>query len=476
MRIAFALLLLFASMAGAKADAQDLIITHVNLVDGRGGAPLPDMAVLVRGPYIADIEPTGQLAITQGARVIEGGGRSLIPGLWDMHVHVLREGRPESYFPLFIANGIVGVRDMGGNFELPRIAQLKADIAAGTRLGPQVVAPGPILDGPWPQLPSISVALADPAAARAEVQRLKAGGADFVKVYNRLPREVFLAIADESKRQGLAFAGHVPMSVSAREASDAGQKSIEHLFNVLFACSSREDELMQRKAIALGPGEASERRRLRRAYLRDILDSADPARCQALFERFARNGTWMTPTLVQRTAFALPDAELGRDPLRRFVLQSMRPLWDPQQDRRIQGRDPEDREIERRFYERDLALIAPMRGAGVRFLAGTDAGDPYSIPGYSLHRELELLVQAGLTPMEALQSATRNAAEFLQRSDRYGTIERGKIADLVLLNADPIRDIRNTRAIAAVVLGGRYFDRGALDRLLEDAATAAARY
>ncbi|MDB5967818.1 MAG: hypothetical protein JWQ90_268 [Hydrocarboniphaga sp.] len=450
-----------------------LLIAHVSVIDATGAPPQPDRAVLIIDGRIASIGAPEKTPMPAGAQYIDGRGKFLIPGLWDMHVHLLRRGRPEAYFPLLIANGVTGVRDMGGNFSFDEIAQLRREIADGHRLGPQIVAAGPILDGPYPQLPSISVVVADAAAARMQVDLLARQGADFIKVYNRLSREAYFAIADEAKKQRLPFAGHVPFSVSAREASDAGQASIEHLFNVLFACSSREDELMRIKARSLASDESGERQSLRRLYLHGVLDSYSEPRCAELYTHFVRNKTWQTPTLVQRRAFAYPDASLAADPNRRYVPRSLRALWDPQQDHRLQGRDADDEDIQRRYYERDRALIAPMRRAGVRFLAGTDAGDPFSIPGFSLHQELEMLVDAGLTPMEALQSATRDAAEFLHRDSQFGSIAPGLRADLVLLDRDPLASIRNTQAIAAVVVGGRYLRREDLDRLLLQAQAAA---
>jgi imidazolonepropionase-like amidohydrolase len=453
--------------------APALLIAHVNVIDATGAATQTDRAVLIIDGRIASVGDPQNTKLPPGAQLVDGSGKFLIPGLWDMHVHLLRRGRPEAYFPLLIANGVTGARDMGGNFSFDEIAQLRREIDSGARIGPQFVAAGPILDGPYPQLPSISVVVADAAAAHAEVAQLAHQGADFIKVYNRLSRDAYFAIADEAKKQHIAFSGHVPFSVSAREASDAGQASIEHLFNVAFACSSREDELMRIKARSLASDESGERQSLRRAYLHGVLDSFSEARCAELYTHFVRNDTWQTPTLVQRRDFAYPDASLAADPNRRYVPRSTRFIWDPQQDHRLQGRTADDIETQRRYYELDRSLIARMRRAGVRFLAGTDAGDPFSIPGFSLHDELQMLVEAGLTPMEALQSATHNAAQFLHRSDQFGTIAPGLRADLVLLDRDPLLDIRNTRAIAAAVVGGRYFDRSALDRLLLQSQAAA---
>ncbi|HKY91188.1 MAG TPA: amidohydrolase family protein [Nevskiaceae bacterium] len=470
-----AVLLLAFVLAFAAPARAALVVVGATLIDGNGAAPIPDSAVVIEGDRVVAAGPAATVRVPPGATFVDARGKFLVPGFWDLHVHVLRDGRPEAYFPVLVAHGIVGVRDMGGRFDFARIARLKAEVASGARLGPRFVAPGPIVDGPWAQLPSLSVIVADAEAARAEVRRLHAQGADFVKVFNRLTRDAWFAIADESRRLGLPFAGHVPLAISAREASEGGQKSLEHLFNVSFACATREDELMRRKAEALASDESGERRRLRRAYLRDALASFDDAKCASLFQAFARNGTWMCPTLIERRAFALPDPSIATDPDRRYVPKSERALWDPQQDRRIQGREEEDRSIERAFHARDVGLVAPMRRAGVGFLAGTDAGDLFSIPGPSLHRELELLVEAGLTPMEALQAATRNAATFLGTDVAAGTIAAGLRADLVLLDADPLADIRNTRRIAAVAIGGRWLDRATLDRILADAAAAAER-
>jgi len=457
------------------ASAETLAIRHVTLIDGGGGTPRPGMSVIVEGGRIVAVGADAEVVAGTDGTQADAHGQWLIPGLWDMHVHLLRPGRPEAYFPLLIANGVTGIRDMGGNLSFGQIRQLRADIAAGRRAGPQIVAAGPILDGPAPQLQTISVAVADAATARREVARLKAEGADFIKLFNGLPRPAYYAIATAAREQGLPFAGHVPLAISAREAAEAGQRSIEHLFNLLFACSAREDELMAMKAQARAPGEAEQRRQLRRAYLRGVLDSYDPGKAAALFALFARQQTWQVPTLVKRRAYAALDPAIARDPRLRWIPRSQRVWWDPRQDRLIQGRSAEDAEIERRYYAQDRALIAPMLAAGVPFLAGSDSGDPYTFPGFSLHDELALLVEAGLTPMQALQAATRDAARFLGREQEFGTIAAGKRADLVLLDADPLADIRNTRRITGVVLGGRYLPAAQLQDLLEQAAVAAER-
>lgn len=470
------LLLLFAILLPAAASAADfpppLLIAHATIIDGSGAAPQADADVLLRDGRIVAVGRA--LAAPPEARRVEARNRYLIPGLWDMHAHLLRKGRPEAYFPLLIANGVVGFRDMGGDLGFEAIARLRREIADGSRLGPRFYAPGPLLDGPYPTLPTITRVVRNAGEAAQAVIELQRAGADFIKVYNRLPRDAYFALAATAQARHIAFAGHVPLAVSAREASQAGQKSIEHLFNVLFACSSQEDVLMREKAQALASTDVDERRQLRAHYLQAVLDSYDPAKAQALFTLFARNGTWQTPTLVQRRAFAFPDRAAPDAALLRYIPRDQRWRFDPRQDARLQGRDAARQALEQRYFDMDRAQISPMLRAGVRFLAGSDSPDGDAVPGFSLHDELAELVAAGLTPMQALQSATRNAAEYFGLRDA-GVIAPGARADLVLLDADPLTDIHNTRRIDAVIVAGRLLQRAELQALLEQAAEAAAQ-
>ncbi|SEQ28703.1 Amidohydrolase family protein [Solimonas aquatica] len=462
-----------ALLPALVAATPALLIREVTLID-----PLQDAQaaqdLLIEDGRIAAIGAAASRRAPADARQIPARGQFLIPGLWDMHVHVLRAPRPEVYFPLLIAQGITGVRDMGGDEDFAQLRRWREEIAAGTRIGPRFVAPGPFLDGPYPSIPRWSRVIDSSAQARAAVAELQAQGADFLKVFNRLSRASYFALADEARRRHLVFAGHVPGAVSAREAAEAGQHSIEHLFNVAFTCSSREAELMQRKAAVMAGGEAESRRQARRAYLRDALDSFDAARCQALYQTFVRQQTWQVPTLVQRRSFAYPQQiQLDAAQLA-YVPRSQLVFWRPDQDARLAGREAEDAELERRSFERDRSLIAAMAAAGVRILAGTDGGDPYRLPGFALHEELAELVAAGLTPQQALRSASSDAAEFLGLQAQLGRIAPGYIADLLLLDADPLTDIGNTRRIAAVIQNGVYRDRAELQRLREQARAAAA--
>ena len=442
-----------------------LVFNHVTVIDATGASAKPDMSVVISGGRILKLGRAGRVRLPKDALVVNASGKFLIPGLWDMHVH---EWSKEVFFPLFIANGITGVRDMFS--PLPPIKQWRAEIAAGTTTGPQIVAAGIIVDGPYPLCAPCSIAAGNADEGREAVLKVKEMGADFVKVYSMLPRDAYFAIADESKRQHMVFAGHVPEFVSAAEASDAGQKSIEHLSGVIVACSAKEEELRKENEARLRAEGI--RRDTATNEQAAALDSFDEKRAAALFARFVKNGTWMCPTLSVLRAVALSgDADFRDDPRMKYVPDFLKnKFWEDAYG--WKEHTAEDNARAERVFQKQLEVVGMMRRAGVRFIAGTDTATPYVFPGFSLHEELALQVRAGFTPMQALQSATRDAAEYLGRLDSVGTIEKGKAADLVLLDANPLAEIGNTRKINAVVLGGKLISKQELDKMLADVEAA----
>jgi imidazolonepropionase-like amidohydrolase len=276
----------------------------------------------------------------------------------------------------------------------------------------------------------------------AAVRKIKDGGFDFVKVYERLPREAYFAIAQESQTLGIPFAGHVPRALSAMEASNAGQRSIEHLSGVMYGASALEDQLIDAAA---------------RATFRELneraLASYDEKRASALFAAFVRNDTWHCPTLtVLRSMASLDDPAFTSDPRLKYMPSAVRDSWVPKQDFRLSSKGPEDYALDRRVLRKQMELVGAMRRAGVKMIAGTDVLNPFAFPGFSLHDELGLFVDAGL-PLQSLQAATVNAAAYLDQSAVRGTIEPGKSADLVLLDANPLENIANTKRIGGG--GGR---------------------
>jgi imidazolonepropionase-like amidohydrolase len=341
------------------------------------------------------------------------------------------------------------------------------------------------VDGPQPADAAV-LPVANAAEARAAVRALKARGVDFIKVQAKLSRESYLAVADEAKHQGISFAGHVPESMNAGEVSDAGQRSLEHLSpalpgdaGILLACSGQEAELRQALA-ALSAAEQKpdanqeELRARTRELQAKLLDSYSPTKADALLARLARNRTWVVPTLIFSQSYRpLSPQDLGQDVPLQYVPAATRQRWEERRKRYVESAPPETFTLTRRVAEKSLALAAALHRAGVPLLAGTDSFDGFDISGFSLHQELALLVQAGLRPTEALQTATTNPAKFLGREHDAGTVEVGKMADLVLLDANPLEDIRNTRKIRGVVLHGRFFDRVALDKMLAGVEAAA---
>ena len=471
MKTVCALLLLFMAPFGAVAGPLSegptpIAITHVTVIDTTGGPVQPDMTVVITGDRIADVGKSGKVSVPKDARVVDATGKFLIPGLWDMHVHWYAA----PYLPLFTANGVTGVRVMWGS---PLHHQWRAEIEKGSLVGPRLVIASSIIDGPKPIWPG-STGVGTTDEGREAVRKAKRDGADFIKVYSLLPRDVFFAIADEAHRTGLPVDGHVPQSVTVTEASGAGMRCIEHLAGVLTECSSKEAELRKPNP-AIVDFSSEEGRAARRRANREAVETYDAKKAETFFARLVRDDTWQCPTLtVLRNIAHLDDPKITNDPRLRYMPESMRKMWDPANDFRFKARTAEDFEIGRLAYKKQLEVVGAMRKAGVGILAGTDVLNPYCFPGFSLHDELELLVGAGLTPMEALQAATWNPARFLGREKELGSVAKGKLADLVLLEASPLESIGNTKRIAAVVSAGRVYARADLDAMLAAIEKAAA--
>ncbi len=450
--------LLFALPAQADTP-QPIVITGVTVIDATGAPPQAGMTLVIAGERIAELGKTGYVTIPAHARLVDGAGKFVIPGLWDMHVHWY----DEPSLPLFLANGVTGVRIMCG---YPRHLIWRKEIAAGKLLGPRLNLAGPIVDGPEPVWPD-SLRAATENEGRLAVRSIKEKGYDCVKVYNFLPREAYFGVAKETRAFGFPLVGHVPFAIGAAEASEAGQKTIEHLSALSLACSSREAELRRRWTAKLDPEAPATAIHLR--YDIEAEDSYDPARARSLFATLVKNGTWVVPTLTVLQSHAVLRAKSPTaDPRLRWLPFSMASRWDTRRTATLKKLGTVDFENYQYALRKGLGLVGAMNRAGVRLLAGTDTGALDCYPGLSLHNELELLVKSGLTPSEALQTATSNAAQYLGRQNELGTIERGKLADLVLLDADPLEDIRNVRKVRAVVTNGRLLQKEELQKLLSE--------
>lgn len=471
------LLLLLLCLAHAQqippTRGSSLVLTHVTVIDMTGAPARADLTVVITGGRISQMGAGKTVDVPRDARVVDARGRFLIPGLWDMHAH----WEDTEYLPLFLANGITGVRIMWGS---QRQHEWRRQSESGHLLAPRLVIASTLIDGPKPFWPG-SASVGTAAEARQAVLTAKQSGADFVKVYSFLPREEYFAIVDEAKKQNIPFAGHIPFSVSAEEASRAGQKSFEHLMGLLPACSTKHDEFFRAAqadlAEELSTGRPTFWGSRYKAMREAEIDDYSPERAAVLFAVFRENGTWQVPTLTLLRSIAyVDDPQFTNDPRIRYMPPSIRKDWTPDKAPGLYGpRAPEDFAFAKKEFQKDLELVGAMQKAGVGILAGTDASNPFCMPGFSLHDELGLLVRAGLTPMQALETATVNPARFNHQEKDLGTIQTGKIADLVLLNANPLDDISNTRKIDAVIYDGKLLSRSDLDRMLAEVEANASR-
>lgn len=399
-----------------------IAITDVTVIDVESGARIDGANVVTVGDRIARVGRSA--VIPPGATRVNGRGKFLVPGLWDMHSHHQAAG-VES-LELFLANGVVGTRDMGSDADF--ILPLRDRIARGEVAGPEIVAAGPILDDRPPDWP-FRRRVRNAEEARAAVRDLKRRGVDFIKVHDSTPREAFFAIADETAKLGLPFAGHVPVGITVEEAADAGMRSIEHLanFRVYGECSGRG------------------------AY--------SAAGCEARFAKLTARHVWQTPTV----AFfrAIPELFSGAPMAHgEYASDSLRAL--SRKNREVSKLSDTAIASLRAAAAESLPAVRDLAIRGPGVLAGCDG----LVPGFCLHDELQALAEAGLSPLRALQTATINPAKYFGREKVQGTIEADKRADLVLLDSDPLLDIRNTQRIAAIIVRGRLISRTEIDRIL----------
>ena len=417
------LTLLAAALLGstARIEAQTITIDNVTIVDVTNGRLQQRKTIVVEGNRVARIENAS--ATTRAAATLDGTGMFVIPGLWDMHIHAYFtndtarfHSTSEVMLPLFIVNGVTGVRDLGSNLDAALAA--RDSVAAHQLIGPRMLVSGPMLDGPTTRY-AAAIKVGTEEEARVAVRMLKQRGVDLIKTQSLIPKDAYFALADEATRAGIPFEGHVPNAITGMEAITAHQRSFEHLIGV-----------------------------------RDTATS--------LLEALARNRVWQCPTVINSVGTA---ADFLSDPGVPFWLRQSVDGWRRTATNRAAESDSAARAAEERATRR-LGLIKKMHDLKIPFLAGTDAPAGYDlVPGASIHRELQLFVRAGLTPLQALQTATLNPASYFGKTAEWGTIAAGKTADLVVLRANPLADIANTRAVAAVVADGRYYSPRELDRL-----------
>jgi imidazolonepropionase-like amidohydrolase len=410
-----------ACVAASQIRAQTITIDNVTIVDVTSGRLQPRKAIVIDGKRITRIE--NATAATHAGATLDGTGMFVIPGIWDMHIHAYFtndtarfHSTSEVMLPLFIVNGVTGIRDLGSN--LDAILGARDSIAAHQLIGPRMLVSGPMIDGPTTRY-AAAIKVATPDEARAAVRMLKQRGVDMIKTQSLIPRDAYFAMADEATRIGIPFEGHVPNEITGLEAVNAHQRSFEHMISVSDTNT-------------------------------------------ALISALAKNHIWQCPTVINSVGTA---ADFTSDPGLLFWLRQNVESWRRMAVTRAAATDSAARVSEVRAARR-LALIRKLFDAKIPFLAGTDAPAGYDLtPGASIHRELQLFVRAGMTPLQSLQTATLNPAIYFGKTADLGTVAAGKIADLVVLARNPLVDIANTRSVMAVIADGRYYSARELDRL-----------
>jgi imidazolonepropionase-like amidohydrolase len=451
----------------APAVSYDVVINHVSVVDVVTGQVRADQVVAVAGGKIVQLGPAAKASYT-AKQTLDGRGRYLMPGLWDMHVH-FRGGDSlaaanKKNLTLYLAHGITTVRDCGGDLT-PHIFQWRRDEVAGTLAGPRIFTSGPKIDGPGATWPG-SLEVTTPAQVGRALDSLQKLRVDFVKIYDsKISGEAYLSTIAQAEKRGMKTTGHMPYSVTLGEAVDAGLDATEHLYYVFKACSSKEDSLT-----ALVRNSLTTPKPLGLfAMLPAVYDTYSPAAAQRIFKQMAAHHTAAVPTLsIGKTLAELTENDHAHDTLRAYIDPKIQATY----TRRLASakqQSPAARAFTQKLEAKFMSLVPQMQAAGVTILAGSDSGpfNSFVYPGASLQDELAMLVQAGLTPAQALRAATINGARFMGVESRTGTIATGKDADLLLLTANPLTNIANVKKIAAVVSRGKVYQAPELVRMLQ---------
>jgi imidazolonepropionase-like amidohydrolase len=477
--------------AGAQKRV-DLVVENVTVIDPATRRVLPARSVYIAKARIRAVEPAGEAVHIEARQVIDGRDLFLLPGLLDMHVHLATRGirgQPGPSLDLLLANGVTGVREMAGDCWEPReegavclkdMRRLARELSKGRRRGPRLLAiASPVVRGVWSRdaLPEGAAPFFAPATAeesRELARYLKRRGVDLVKTYHTLEREAYFALAAEAGRLGLEISGHLPLGVSVLEASHAGHRTIEHARDLPLACSRYGAEYRETMHLVVageaGPAPPDAEERLRKTFA-----GFDEDLCDEVLGALAANGTYLVPTHGTRELDARGgEAQYRDDPRLRYVAPGLLERWNEELDATAETA-PRFAELYLEFYELGMRLSARAQAAGVGLMVGSDANDTMIVPGFALHDELERLAAAGVAPMEVLRAATTVPAAYLGRGDDLGGVSVGRLADLMLLRADPLADIRNSREIEAVIVGGRVHDRDALTRMLRDVEIAVAK-
>lgn len=472
--LTLALLFVCLLASAQRYNDPDFAITNVNIVNVETGTIEPGMDVIILRDKILEVRKTNSEEIKAPLQV-DGTGKYLIPGLWDMHAHPddpemwrmkpTEDGR-DLLLPLFVLHGVTGIRDMAGSLDVVKAWREK--MANGTLLGPTIFAAGPLIDGPNPMWDG-SIGIPKVKDVPTIVEKLREDGVDFLKVYSLLPDTIYYALSEYARSIDFPFCGHVPQTVSNLDASRTGMKSLEHLLNIPLECSAEEQNIKNRTVDYGGIED-----RLQQYIFRNklMIESYDPQKAKKLYAEFVKNDTWHTPTISMWYKNAYFESEEKEDQAYfKYLPRYMRKYWTPQFNDHLKYRQEAFLKAQQLLVDHYMRIIGDMHKAGVKLLAGTDIGaNPLCWPGIGVHTELKMFEEAGLSPYEALKTATINPVRYLGIEEEYGTIEKGKFADMILLSANPLESISNTQLIEGVIKSGSYYSKKRINEFLEEIA------
>ena len=467
------LLLFIASACATQTTAEEVIVfKNVNVIDAVDGLR-EGMTVVVQGNRITRVAAASTVQAPDDATTINATGKYLIPGLWDAHVHLTfeRDVTP-AMFPLFLATGITSIRDTGGLLDL--VMPLREKARKNPKNSPRVMVAGPLLDGVptvydgrIAKRPKIGLGAASVQEAEALVDRFSTAGVDLIKAYEMLSPAAFEAAIRRANSKGLQVTGHVPLSMDVISASNAGLRSMEHLRNLEMACSRQADQLLdaRRRLLKQGANDSGDvlRSRIHRAQRTRAVNTQDARRRDEVLKALAANATWQIPTLTVVIGHRFHAQPEWRETFK-YLPESARRRWTKNALSTSTAPRGADREA---YAEWAFDMVGRMSKSGIGIMAGTDCPIVFLTPGFSLHEELKLLAKCGLTPMQILEAATLRPAQYFKLEAELGTIRANMLADLVLLDANPLEDIGNTSKINAVVRDGKLHDRRALDLMLK---------
>ncbi len=468
------LLGILALASAVFAQSGPVAIINVHVVDVVKGQVVPGQTVVLAGGKIAALGPVASTPIPAGAQRVIGDGRYLIPGLWDMHVHLRSDqAKPNTRIAdenaatldLFLPNGITGIREMGGDLA-DQIFQWREEIRTGKRSGPRILTAGRKLDNDPPAWAG-SIGVKTPADAREGVRQMKQAGADFIKIYFRqTPVQVVRAVVEEAHRNNLKVTGHKPSNLSIQEFLETGIDGMEHAQYLVATDRADYDRMNAEFDRRRGKDWAADALE-QQARLLAMQDDAEGTK---VWKAMAGKQFWVTPTIhVSSQVMQDGTRNYDSDDRRRYIPPSIWASWDPKGFRKpIEGRALTLRKASQKRWD-DVTVAANK--AGVPMIVGTDCGsnNNYTMPGWSMVEEMEALVKVGLPPAEVLRMATVNPAKWRGELEREGTVDPGKVADLVLLRSNPLESITHTKEIEAVFQSGRYYPRSELDGMLQRA-------